>query len=154
MPLFASKEEFVAAHAGTTKWDRMTAAIENAASIQDGVAHSIGDSLTYWRTSAASLAAETFVGHRRYQTAFYVLDGAAQVELAPAASLVPAGAYGDLSDRETFTRPGSRGDPSLTLSQGQILAVPIDGAWRIAAQPAAQLLLVRLTVEGATFHNK
>lgn len=155
MTLFASKDEFAAAHAGTTKWDRMTAAIENADAIQEGVAHSIGDSLTYWRASSAALAARTFEGHRRYQTAFYVIDGTGQVELAPTSSLVPAGPYSDLSDRQAFTTDGGRGtDPSATLTRGQILAVPIDSAWRITAQSAAHLLLVRLTVEGATFHNK
>lgn len=155
MTLFASKDEFAAAHAGTTKWDRMTAAIENADLIQDGVAHSIGDSLTYWRAPSAALAAQTFEGHRRYQTAFYVLDGAAQVELAPISSLVPTGPYSDLSDRQAFTTDGGLGiDPATSLTRGQILAVPIDTAWRITAPSDAHLLLVRLTVEGATFHNK
>lgn len=155
MTLFASKDEFAAAHAGTTKWDRMTAAMENAGSIKGGVAHSIGDSLTYWRTSSAALAAQTFQGHRRYQTAFYVLDGAAQVELAPASSLVPASPYDDLSDRQAFTTDeGQSADAATTLTRGQILAVPIESAWRIAAQSDSHLLLVRLTVEGATFHNK
>lgn len=154
MTLFASKDEFAAAHAGTTKWDRMTAAMENAGSIQVGVAHSIGDSLTYWRTSSAALAAQTFQGHRRYQTAFYVLDGAAQVELAPASSLVPASPYDDLSDRQAFTTDEGQSADEVTLTRGQILAVPIESAWRIAAHSESHLLLVRLTVEGATFHNK
>ena len=153
MTLFASKDEFSAAHAGTTKWDRMMAAIENADAIGDGVAHSIGDSLTYWRTSASTLAAESFEGHRRYQTAFYVLDGAVQVEVVPKTSLEEGDAYSDLSDRETFTRPGSDADSVVSVSQGQILAVPVDSAWRVSPSDA-QLLVVRLTVEGATFHNK
>ena len=153
MTLFASTDEFVAAHSGTTKWDRMAAAIENAGTLQEGVAHSIGDSLTYWRAPSASLAVPTFEGHRRYQTAFYVLDGVARIEMAPALSLVPAAAYSDLSDRQTFTAQGQDLDPALTLERGQILAVPIQSAWRIA-ESDAHLLLVRLTVEGATFHNK
>lgn len=154
MTLFLSRHEFATAHAGTTKWDRMMAAMENADVIQEGVAHSIGDSLTYWRASSATLASQTFVGHRRYQTAFYVLDGAAQVEIASTETLEPVDAYSDLSDRQTFTDTRGAGARASTVARGQIFAVPITSAWRIAARPDAQILLVRLTVEGATFHNK
>lgn len=154
MTLFASRDELVTAHAGSTRWDRLVAALENAETIQDGVAHSIGDSLTYRRASAAALAAASLVGHRRYQTVLAVLEGAAQVEVAPTSSLEPLGAYSDLSDRQGFAaRRGGSPRPS-TVARGQVLAVPITSAWRVAADPAAQILLVRLTVEGATFHNK
>lgn len=154
MTLFTSRHELAATHAGATKWDRMLTAMENAEAIQEGVAHSIGDSLTYWRASAASLAAQNFVGHRRYQTAFYVLDGTVQIEIVPASALDSVDAYSDLSDRQSFTRSQSATESSTTVAHGQILAVPITSAWRIAAHPDAQILLVRLTVEGATFHNK
>lgn len=154
MTLFTSRHEFAAAHAGTTKWDRMLAAIDNAERIPDGVAHSIGDSLTYRLARSTDLEAPAFVGHRRYQTAFVALDGVASIEVVPTSALDPVDAYCDLSDLQSFTAPpGSREHP-ITVAQGQILAVPITSAWRVAAEPDAQILVVRLTVEGATFHNK
>lgn len=152
--LFTSREELATAHAGTTKWDRMLAAIDNAERIPDGVAHSIGDSLTYRRARSTDLESPAFVGHRRYQTAFVTLDGEASIEVAPTSALEPADAYSDLSDRQSFTAPPGSHEPAITVARGQVLAVPITSAWRVAAEPDAQILVVRLTVEGATFHNK
>lgn len=156
MTLFTSAEDLAATHTGTTKWDRLIAAIANANAIEDGVAHSIGDSLTYWRATGADVTAEAFTGHRRYQTVLVVLAGAATVELAPMAQLTRTAAYSDLSDRELFAQgtTASSGGTSSVVSEGQILAVPIDHAWRLAADPDGAVLVVRLTVEGATFHNK
>lgn len=153
MTLFGSAQDFATVHAGTTKWDRMLAAIDNAGTIVEGVAHSIGDSLTYWRAASATFATEDFTGHRRYQSAFVVLDGDAQLEIAPKVELELAQAYSNLSDRESYTAVTGAWTPQ-TVTQGQILSVPIDCAWRVSPRSAAQLLLVRLTVEGATFHNK
>ncbi len=154
MTLFTSRDAFAAAHAGTTKWDRMLAAIDNADAIPDGVAHSIGDSLTYRRARSTDLEAPALVGHRRYQTAFVALDGVASIEVVPTSALEPVDVYCDLSDRQSFTAPSGATPPPITVAQGQILAVPITSAWRVAAEPDALLLVVRLTVEGATFHNK
>lgn len=153
MTLFASRQDLAAGHAGVTKWERLLAALDNAEAIQPGVAHSIGDSLTYWRESAHSLRRTTFVGHRRYQTVLAVLEGEARVEVAPQAALTTHEPYSDLSDRERFT-PAAGTEVVETVSRGQVLAVPADHAWRIEPHPHAELLVVRLTVEGATFHNK
>jgi evolved beta-galactosidase subunit beta len=153
MTLFASREDLAAGHHGVTKWERLLLALDNAHAVRPGAAHSVGDSLTYWRESAATLGGEALVGHRRYQTVLAVLDGEAQVELAPRSGLVPLEPYSDLTDRERFT-PVPDGGDVVTVSRGQILAVPIDHAWRIEQSRPADLLVVRLTVEGATFHNK
>lgn len=154
MTLFASRAEFSIAHAGTTKWDRLLAAIDNAGSIEQGVAHSIGDSLTYWRGTPDALSDESFVGHRRYQTVFVGLAGDTQVELAPVSGLATTESYSDLTDREKFAPPAPAVATVLTVAPGQILAVPIDQAWRVRPRAEAQVLTVRITVEGATFHNK
>lgn len=149
---FDSTEDFAARLAGVAKWDRTVAALAAGPSLDTGAAHSIGDSLTYWRDTAAALAHETYTGHRRYQTLFAVLDGDLRVELAPQHALAVAVPYSDLSDRERFACPHPQ-DPSM-LTAGQILAVPIDYAWRISPHGDAHVLTVRVTVEGATFHNK
>jgi evolved beta-galactosidase subunit beta len=154
MTLFVSKEEFATGHAGVTKWDRMMAAIDNGGAIKEGMAHSVGDSLTYWRGTAAAFADEAFVGHRRYQTVFVGLEGEVHIEVAPQPEFVSAEAYSDLSDRESFLGTTPRAVTTWEVSPGQILVVPIDHAWRIVTQPDAHLLTVRITVEGATFHNK
>lgn len=153
MTLFASREDLVAGHAGVTKWERLLAALDNADAVRPGVAHSIGDSLTYRRESAEGLSQTTFVGHRRYQTVLSVLVGEVRTDLAPQSALPTYEAYSDLSDRERFSATAGVGHV-VTASQGQILAVPVDHAWRVAPGQHADLLVVRLTVEGATFHNK
>ncbi|MGV8979476.1 MAG: hypothetical protein ACOH17_15695 [Cellulomonas sp.] len=156
MTLFTSADDLAATHTGTTKWDRLIAAIANAGAIEDGVAHSIGDSLTYWRATGADVTAEAFTGHRRYLTVLVMLAGAATVELAPTEQLTRTAAYSDLSDRELFAQgaTASSASTSSIVSKGQILAIPIDLAWRLTADPDVRVLVVRLTVEGATFHNK
>ncbi|RXR27356.1 hypothetical protein EQW78_16930 [Oerskovia turbata] len=153
MTLFASKEDLAAGHSGVTKWVRLLSALDNAHSVRPGVAHSVGDSLTYWRESATALGDGALVAHRRYQTVLAVLDGEVRVELVPRAGLTPLTPYSDVSDRETFA-PVAGGGDVVTVSAGQILAVPIDHAWRHEPTTTADLLVVRLTVEGATFHNK
>ena len=92
------------------------------------------------------------MGHRRYQTVIAVLDGETSVRLAPRATLTPLEPYSDLSDRERFAPAADA--PAVTVSHGEVLAVPIDHAWGIEPHTHADLLVVRLTVEGATFHNK
>ncbi|MFE4464416.1 hypothetical protein ACFRCR_04765 [Oerskovia sp. NPDC056781] len=153
MTLFSSREDLATGRSGVTKWVRLLSALDNARAVRPGVAHSVGDSLTYWRESATALGDGALVAHRRYQTVLAVLDGEVRVELVPRTGLVPVMPYSDLSDRETFA-PVPGGGDVVTVAPGQILAVPIDHAWRHEPTTTADLLVVRLTVEGATFHNK
>lgn len=154
MTFFASREEFSNAHAGTTKWDRFLLALDNADSIGEGVAHSIGDSLTYWRDTADRIGHEDLVGHRRYETVLVGIEGDTPVDVAPQAGLTATEAYDDLTDRQWFTPPDPDDLTSIPVGPGQILVVPIDHAWRVRPRTAARVLTARVTVEGATFHNK
>ncbi len=154
MTIFTSSEALAAGHAGVTKWDRLLTALAQGTGLTPGQAHSVGDSLTYWRADSASLASPQMTGHRRYQTVLAVLDGACRVRTAAKTGLVTTEAYCDLSDAELFAAPGLEAADYADLTCGQILAVPIDHAWQVAPLPHADLLIVHLTVEGATFHNK
>lgn len=135
---------------GHKKWIRTLEALEATPGLAAGVAYSIGDSLTYRKGSTADLSTEDFVGRRRYHLVVAPLDGDAAVEIAPKASLAEQGAYSDLTDRQPFAGSGE----TVRVPQGEVLVVDIDEAARILPDPAAEAVVLHVTVEGATFHNK
>ncbi len=65
MRIIDNLEQFRQIYASGKKWQRCVEAIENIDNIQPGVAHSIGDSLTY-RVETDSATDALFTGHRRY----------------------------------------------------------------------------------------
>lgn len=65
MRIIDNLEQFRQIYASGKKWQRCVEAIENIDNIQPGVAHSIGDSLTY-RVENDSATDALFTGHRRY----------------------------------------------------------------------------------------
>ena len=65
MRIIDNLEQFQQRYASGRKWQRCVEAIENIDNIQPGVAHSIGDSLSY-RVETDSATDALFTGHRRY----------------------------------------------------------------------------------------
>ncbi len=63
MRIIDNLEQFRQIYASGKKWQRCVEAIENIDNIQPGVAHSIGDSLTY-RVETDSATDALFTGHR------------------------------------------------------------------------------------------
>ena len=74
MRIIDNLEQFRQIYASGKKWQRCVEAIENIDNIQPGVAHSIGDSLTY-RVETDSATDALFTGHRRYFEVHYYLQG-------------------------------------------------------------------------------
>ena len=73
MRIIDNLEQFRQIYASGKKWQRCVEAIENIDNIQPGVAHSIGDSLTY-RVETDSATDALFTGHRRYFEVHYYLQ--------------------------------------------------------------------------------
>ncbi|CAM3855514.1 beta-D-galactosidase subunit beta [Shigella sp. FC1544] len=73
MRIIDNLEQFRQIYASSKKWQRCVEAIENIDNIQPGVAHSIGDSLTY-RVETDSATDALFTGHRRYFEVHYGND--------------------------------------------------------------------------------
>ena len=98
MRLFDSAELFAQVTAGGRKWERTLEAIRTAPSLLPGVAHSIGDSLTYRRGRASEFATDALVGRRALQHAAHdpgvSLDVIGEVMVALQESLGTAGAAG------------------------------------------------------------
>lgn len=135
---------------GHKKWIRTLEALEAAPTLQEGIAYSIGDSLTYRKATTAALATDDFVGRRRYHFVVAPLDGEVAVEVAPKASLDEQGDYSNLTDRQPFAGSGE----VVTVPRDGVLIVDIDEAARILPHPDAPAVLLHVSVEGATFHNK
>ena len=86
MRIIDNLEQFRQIYASGKKWQRCVEAIENIDNIQPGVAHSIGDSLTY-RVETDSATDALFTGHRRYFEVHYYLQGQQKIEYAPKETL-------------------------------------------------------------------
>ena len=150
MRLFESRELFAELTAGTKKWDRTVEALDVAPTLEAGVAYSIGDSLTYRRDAAAAFATDQLVGRRRYHQVVAATGGDVAVEIAAKTDLTEAGPYDDLTDRQPFDGAGV----VTTVPSGGVLVVDIDEAARVLPNPASEAVVLHVTVEGATFHNK
>lgn len=135
---------------GTKKWARTLEALDAAPGLSAGVAYSIGDSLTYRKGRTADLATEELVGRRRYHLVVAALGGEVAVEVAPKGAVTAAGPYSDITDRQPFTGSGE----TVRVPDGGLLVVDIDEAARIIPSPDSEAVLLHVTVEGASFHNK
>jgi len=150
MKLFDSTTRFSEVCAGTPKWDRTLSALHTAGTLEPEVAHSVGDSLTYRRTSAARMHAAEFVGRRRYHLVVCPVSEPIDVEFAPQAALTALTSYDDLSDRQSFSGTGR----TVTIPTGAVVIFDIGEAARITSCTASELVVLHVTVEGATFPNK
>ena len=151
MKIYRDTTELHLAHQGVKKWNRAFQAIAKFDLIPENQAHSIVDSLTYLITTTDRHSPDSdFVGHRRYFEAICALDGEVAIEVAPKTDLTQTVAYSDLTDREHFTGSGQH----LSLAKGEILVTDIDEALRLSKDATARIAIMRITIEGASFHNK
>lgn len=150
MRLFTQRETMREVMAGHKKWARTLQALDNAPSLLPGVAYSIVDSLTYRHDRTADLATDELVGRRRYHGVVAPLDGEVAVAVAKKAALTEEGPYSDLTDRQPFSGEAE----IVTVPRDGVLVVDIDEAFRVLPTPDAQAVLLHVSVEGATFHNK
>lgn len=150
MRLFTTLDLFAEVTAATKKWERTLEALDAAPTLAEGVAYSIGDSLTYRRGRAQAFATDHFIGRRRYHQVVAATGGDVVVDIAAKTDLTEAGPYDDLTDRQPFTGVGQ----TVTVPRDGILIVDIDEAARVLPTPDSEAVVLRVTVEGATFHNK
>ena len=127
MRIIDNLEQFRQIYASGKKWQRCVEAIENIDNIQPGVAHSIGDSLTY-RVETDSATDALFTGHRRYFEVHYYLQGQQKIEYAP---------------KET-----------VEVNEGQIVICDIHEAYRFICNNAVKKVVLKVTIEDGYFHNK
>lgn len=160
MRIFQDPEALVRERADAKKWQRTRQAIENLDRIEPGIAHSIGDSLTYWRGPAEGLLAawrtgDGFVASRRYLTVLHAVDADLAVEVVPVAEADVRAPYDDLSDREVLSAAGaSTGASTATVPAGGLGVVELDEAFRLRPGNGGQAAIIRVTVEGVSFPNK
>ena len=168
MRIYGSIDEFQTNLGHVRKWMRSGQAIAAARDLPEGVAYSMGDSLTFWNTLPSDLADGRFIGHRRYHTVFAPV-GPMAVQVAAKAVLTVAESYDDTTDRECFEMPkmteddGSTSDVRLVeVPAGGVLILEEDEAWRVPATSGASsgeetsspVTVLHVTVEGFTFPNK
>lgn len=146
MELFSSIEDLARVLGGAVKWRRTEEALRKAPSLPRGTASSLGDSLTFWVHEA--LPEEVFTAHRRYLSVLQPLDGPQEVEVAAVFELEPVDAYSDLSDRQHLRGSGQ----VHVLQPGSVAVVDVSEACRLGS--TGRVAVVRVTVEGASFHNK
>lgn len=149
MDIINNLDEFTRRYQGGRKWQRCVEAIQNIDNIRPGVAHSIGDSLSYRLTTDTTTDA-LFLGHRRYFDVHYYLQGAQKIEFAPKALLQVVECYRDETDREFFKGCGN----TVEVHEGQMVICDIDEACRFISGGAVKKVVLRVTVEDGYFHNK
>lgn len=83
MRILDNLEQFKQVYHSGRKWQRCVEAINNIDNIRPGVAHSIGDSLSY-RVETDSTTDALFVGNRRYfEVHYYLQRGSRKSSLPP-----------------------------------------------------------------------
>ena len=116
MRILDNLEQFKQIYYSGRKWQRCVEAINNIDNIRPGVAHSIGDSLSY-RVASDSTTDALFVGNRRYFEVHYYLQGAQKIEYAAKDALQTVECYRDETDREYLKGVGT----TEQVREGQIV---------------------------------
>ena len=137
MRIIDNLEQFRQIYASGKKWQRCVEAIENIDNIQPGVAHSIGDSLTY-RVETDSATDALFTGHRRYFEVHYYLQGQQKIEYAPKETLQVVEYYRDETDREYLKGCGE----TVEVHEGQIVICDIHEAYRFICNNAVKKVVL------------
>lgn len=151
MIIVNSVEEFRQRYHSAKKWQRCLEAITNLPRLKPGVCHSIGDSLVYRLVGGPAAPAACFTGNRRYVEIHYYLAGSETVAYAAKPALQRLTPYSDETDRETFSgNAGAR----YTASPGQLLIFDNDYAYQPLGSDHLRKIVLMVTIEGATFHNK
>jgi len=146
-----SVDEFRQRYHSAKKWQRCAEAIANLPRLKPGFCHSIGDSLVYRLVDGRAEAAPCYTGNRRYVEIHYYLSGSETVGYAPKSVLSPLSPYSDETDRETFSGASTG---SHTASAGQLLIFDNDYAYQPLGADHLRKMVLMVTIEGATFHNK
>ncbi|KJG16914.1 beta-galactosidase subunit beta [Photobacterium angustum] len=150
MIVLDSLAQFKLVYRNGRKWNRCVEAIENIENIQEGVMHSIGDSLVYMVQNGVTPTNGMFTGNRRYFDVHYYLEGSEQVEVAEKAQLTTEVAYQDETDRETLVGSGE----VIVLSKGQIAIFENDKAYRFLGENPVRKVVLKVTIEDGYFLNK
>ncbi|ELX11311.1 evolved beta-galactosidase beta subunit EbgC [Janthinobacterium sp. HH01] len=151
MIILNSVEEFRQRYHTAKKWRRCAEAIANLPLLKPGVCHSIGDSLVYRLVDGKVAAAPSFTGNRRYVEIHYYLSGSESIAYAAKPALVRLSPYSDETDRETFSGEATA---RHTASAGQLLVFDNDYAYQPQGSDHLRKMVLMVTIEGATFHNK
>ncbi|WP_436858942.1 beta-galactosidase subunit beta [Citrobacter tructae] len=149
MRILDNLQQFRQIYASGRKWQRCVEAIENIDNIQAGVAHSIGDSLTY-RVAIDSATDALFTGHRRYFEIHYYLQGRQKIEFAAKDQLQVVEYYRDETDREYLKGCGE----AVDVHEGQMVICDNREAYRFICQDAVKKVVLKVTIEDGYFHNK
>lgn len=150
MIVLENLEQFKEVYRAGRKWNRCVEAIENIANIQDGVMHSIGDTLVYRIEDAPPHQTDSFEGNRRYFTLHYYLNGGETVEFAAKSALTPLQPYRDETDREYLQGEGQR----RQLLQGQVVIFENHEAYRFHGDQRVRKVVLRVTIEDGYLLNK
>ncbi|GLR08166.1 beta-galactosidase subunit beta [Mixta theicola] len=149
MRILDNLEQFKQIYHSGRKWQRCVEAINNIDNIRPGVAHSIGDSLSY-RVENGSTTDTLFVGHRRYFEVHYYLQGQQKIEFAPKTQLQMAERYRDETDREYLQGSGD----TVQVHEGQMIVCDNSEAYRFICDSPVKKVVLRVTIEDGYFLNK
>jgi evolved beta-galactosidase subunit beta len=149
MQLFPDYPTFESVLGGVTKWQRTLQALRDGGPLPE-VAYSIGDSLSYRRTRTAALATPHFIGRRRYHLVLAPLSATAHFEVADNLSVTPITPYSDITGQQWFTGTGQ----TVAVPKGAVLIADIAETVRPHPDPDVDVMVLHVTVEGATFANK
>ncbi|QJC22113.1 YhcH/YjgK/YiaL family protein [Arcanobacterium buesumense] len=149
MRVFEDRNKFEDILGGHKKWDRVLEAL--AASERNAMyeTHSVGDSLT-WLKIDDTWQEAALQGSRQYVRVIVCLAGEATVFYARQSQLHPLDEYSDESDYQSFKGEAEQ----VVVKTGEILVLTIDEASKVVPGDSFQGLLIRVTKEGHSFHNK
>lgn len=136
---------------GEKKWRRCLEAIANLPRLRPGVCHSIGDSLVYRLVDGEVPPAPCFTARRRYVEIHHYLSGGETVAYAPRTALARSAPYRDDTDCEAFRGVTTATHPARP---GQLLVFDNTFAYQPQGGKYLRKLVLMVTVEGASFHNK
>lgn len=151
MIVLPSLEDFRLRYHSARKWQRCLQAIANAPRLAPGVCHSIGDTLVYRLAEGLAGAAAGFTARRRYVEIHHYLAGGETVEYAAPGELVPLAPYSDETDCATFL---GKATAAHAASAGELLIFDHRHAYRPLGSAQLRKLVLLVTIEGATLHNK
>lgn len=135
-------------HSGR-KWQRCLEAIHNIDAIRPGMAHSIGDSLSY-RVETSTTTDALFMGRRRYFEVHYYLQGQQKIEVAPKSALKTVACYRDETDREYLKGIGE----IVQVHEGQLIVCDNSEAYRFICDAPVKKVVLLVTIEDGYFLNK
>lgn len=148
MRIYSNLEDFDERRPVGTSWRRCVQALRKMVHLAPDITHSLGDSLTYFRTDAPSPRPGEFVGHRRYRLVVCALRDPIELRVARKDALECSVTYSDVTDQEHFCGTAD----TVRLAHGAIMVMDINEAVQFP-QPCS-VGIVHLTVEAANFHNK